>query len=106
VHDQALTAAYLNGLQDYGWDGEVDSVKFTRATAAALNAATWLGHGSELAPSRDGGTIWARQCCVANQGGDKAGNQHSNRGGALGRRLQLVLDLADEARQLQPHLHL
>jgi hypothetical protein len=41
-HDQASTAAYTSGLQDYGWNGDVDSVKFARATAAALNAGTWL----------------------------------------------------------------
>ena len=41
-HDQASTAAYVSGLQDYGWNGDVDSVRFARATAAALNAGTWL----------------------------------------------------------------
>jgi hypothetical protein len=41
-HDQASTAAYISGLRDYGWNGDVDSVKFARATAAALNAGTWL----------------------------------------------------------------
>jgi hypothetical protein len=41
-YDQASTAAYISGLRDYGWVGEVDSVKFARAAAAALNAGTWL----------------------------------------------------------------
>jgi hypothetical protein len=41
-----------------------------------------------------------RTCALTNRE-----NQHSNGSGALGRRLQLVLDLADEARQLQPHPH-
>jgi thiamine kinase-like enzyme len=41
-HDQASTVAYISGLEDYGWNGDVDSVKFARATAAALNAGTWL----------------------------------------------------------------
>ena len=41
-HDKASTAAYISGLRDYGWNGDVDSVKFARATAAALNAGTWL----------------------------------------------------------------
>jgi hypothetical protein len=88
-HDHASTAAYLKGLRDYGWDGEADSIKFARATAAALNAGTWLAMEVSWLLSRDGGTNGARQCCVANQGGDEAGNQQSNRSGALGRRLQL-----------------
>jgi hypothetical protein len=88
-HDQASTAAYVTGQHDYGWDGEVDSIKFARATAAALNAATWLAMEVSWLRPEMGGTIWTRRCDVANQGGDKAGNQHGNRSGALGRRLQL-----------------
>jgi hypothetical protein len=48
-HDQASTAAYLSGLKDYGWNGDVNSVKFARATAAALNAGTWLAMELDLA---------------------------------------------------------
>jgi thiamine kinase-like enzyme len=56
-HDQESTAAYLSGLWDYGWEGDTDSIKFARATAAAINAGNVARNGSELALPRDGSTI-------------------------------------------------
>ena len=40
--DRDSTAAYLQGLRDFGWDGDERAVLFARATAAALATATLL----------------------------------------------------------------
>jgi hypothetical protein len=104
-HDQASTAAYLRGLWDYGWEGDADSVKFARATAAAINAGTWLAmEVSWLCPEmaeRFGpdNAAWP----------NRVATKHGISTAAVVERwaagFSYVLDLADEARQLQPHVH-
>jgi hypothetical protein len=103
-HDMASTAAYISGLRDYGWDGDVDSVKFARATAAALNAGTW--QAMEVS--------WLCPDMAARFGPDAAGwptkvatKQRISTTVAMERwaaGFRYVLDLADEARQLQSTL--
>ena len=104
-HDQASTAAYVSGLQDYGWDGEVDSVKFARATAAALNAATWLAmEVSWLCPEmaeRFGPDNAAWPTRVATKEGISTATVVERWAAGF----SYVLDLADEARQLKLHVH-
>ena len=104
-HDQASTAAYISGLQDYGWNGDVNSVKFARATAAALNAGTWLAmEVSWLCPDmaeRFGSDDAAWPTRVAAEQG--IGSTAVVERWASG--FNYVLDLANEARQLLPHVH-
>ena len=87
-HDQASTAAYIGGLREYGWAGDADSVKFARATAAALNAGSWLAmEVSWLCPEmaeRFGPDNAAWPTRMATKDGISA----ANRNGALGCRLQ------------------
>ena len=84
----------------------MDSVKFARATAAALNAATWLAmEVSWLCPEmaeRFGpdDAVWPTRVAT------KLGISTASVGERWAAGLSYVLDLADEARQLQPHLHL
>jgi Phosphotransferase enzyme family len=104
-HDKASTAAYLNGLRDYGWDGEVDSIKFARATAAALNAGTWLVmEVSWLCPEmaeRFGADDASWPTRVATKQGISTAAVLERWAAGF----SYVLDLADEARQLQLHVH-
>jgi Phosphotransferase enzyme family len=104
-HDQASTAAYVSGLQDYGWVGEVDSIKFARATAAALNAGTWRAMEvswlcpemtEQFGPDNAG---WPTRVAT------KQGISTTDAMYLWAAGLNYVLDLADEARQLQPHIH-
>jgi hypothetical protein len=104
-HDQASTAAYVSGLRDYGWDGEVDSIRFARATAAALNAGTWLAmEVSWLCPEmldRFGPDAAAWPTRVATKHGISTATVAERWAAGF----SYVLDLADEARQLEPHVH-
>jgi hypothetical protein len=104
-HDQASTAAYIRGLQDYGWNGDVDSVKFARATAAALNAGTWLAmEVSWLCPDmaeRFGSDAAAWPTRVAAKQGISTTTVVERWASGF----NYVLDLANEARQLLPQLH-
>jgi hypothetical protein len=104
-HDQASTAAYVRGLRDFGWDGAADSIKFARATAAALNAGTWLAmEVSWLCPEmverfEPNAAAWPIRVATE-QGISTAALLERWTAG-----FNYVLDLADEARQLQPHVH-
>ena len=104
-HDQASTAAYISGLQDYGWKSDVDSVKFARAAAAALNAGTWLAmEVSWLCPDmaeRFGSDAAAWPTRVAAKQGISTTTVVERWAAGF----NYVLDLADEARQLLPHVH-
>ncbi len=104
-HDQASTAAYISGLQDYGWNGDVDSVKFARATAAALNAGTWLAmEVSWLCPDmaeRFGSDNAAWPTRIAAKQGISTTTVVERWASGF----KYVLDLANEARQLLPHVH-
>jgi Phosphotransferase enzyme family len=103
-HDQASTAAYISGLRDYGWVGEVDSVKFARAAAAALNAGTWLTmEVSWLCPEMadrfgQDEASWPTRVATKRGISTMAAMQRWAAG------FNYVLDLADEARQLQSSL--
>jgi hypothetical protein len=103
-HDDASTAAYLKGLRDYGWDGEADSIKIARATAAALNAGTWLAmEVSWLCPEMAGrfgpdNAAWPTR--VATKQEISTATVVERWAGGF----NYVLDLADEARQLQPRV--
>jgi hypothetical protein len=100
-HDEASSAAYISGLRDYGWDGDVDSVKFARATAATLNAGTW--QAMEVS--------WLCPDMAERFGPDTAGwparvatKQGISTTAAMERwaaGFTYALDLADEARELQ-----
>ena len=104
-HDQASTAAYVSGLQDYGWNGDLDSVKFARATAAALNAGTWLAmEVSWLCPDmaeRFGSDAGAWPTRVAAKQGISTATVVERWASGF----NYVLDLGNEARQLLPHVH-
>ena len=104
-HDQASTVAYISGLEDYGWNGDVDSVKFARATAAALNAGTWLAmEVSWLCPDmaeRFGSDAAAWPTRVAAKQGISTITVVERWASGF----NYVLHLADEARQLRPHVH-
>jgi hypothetical protein len=104
-HDQASTAAYISGLQDYGWNGDVDSVTFARATAAALNAGTWLAmEVSWLCPDmaeRFGSDNAAWPTRIAAKQGISTTTVVERWASGF----NYVLDLANEARQLLPHVH-
>lgn len=104
-HDQASTAAYINGLQDYGWNGDVNSVKFARATAAALNAGTWLAmEVSWLCPDmaeRFGSEAAAWPTRIAAKQGISTTTVVERWASGF----NYVLDLANEARRLRPHVH-
>jgi hypothetical protein len=103
-HDQASTAAYLKGLRDFGWDGDANSIMFARATAAALNAATW--QTMEVS--------WLCPEMAERFGPDEASwptrfatKQGISKAEVLARwaaGFSYVLDLADEARQLLSRL--
>ena len=104
-HDKASTAAYISALRDYGWNGDVDSVKFARATAAALNAGTWLAmEVSWLCPDmaeRFGSddAAWPTQVSA------KQGISTTTVVERWASGFNYVLDLANEARQLLPYVH-
>ena len=104
-HDQASTTAYISGLQDYGWNGDVNSVKFARATAAALNAGTWLAmEVSWLCPDmaeRFGSddAVWPTRVAA------KQGISTTTVVERWASGFNYVLDLANEARQLLPQVH-
>ena len=104
-HDQASTTAYVSGLQDYGWNGDVNSVKFAHATAAALNAGTWLAmEVSWLCPDMaerfgSDAAVWPTRV-AAKQGISTTAVVERWASG-----FNYVLDLADEARQLLPQVH-
>ena len=104
-HDKASTAAYISALRDYGWNGDVDSVKFARATAAALNAGTSLAmEVSWLCPDmaeRFGSDHAAWPTQVAAQQGISTRTVVERWASGF----NYVLDLANEARQLLPHVH-
>ena len=104
-HDQASTAAYVRGLRDFGWDGDAHSIKFARATAAALNAGTWLAmEVSWLCPEmaeRFGPDAAAWPARIATKQGISTAALLERWSAGF----HYVLDLADEARQLQPHVH-
>jgi hypothetical protein len=104
-HDQASTAAYISGLQDYGWNGDVDSVRFARATAAALNGGTWLAmEVSWLCPDiaeRFGSDAAAWPTRVAAKQGISTTTVVERWASGF----NYVLDLANEARQILPHVH-
>jgi hypothetical protein len=104
-HDQASTAAYVGGLQDYGWNGDVDSVKFARATAAALNAGTWLAmEVSWLCPDmaeRFGSDAAAWPTRVAAKQGISTATVVERWASGF----NYVLDLGNDARELLPHVH-
>jgi hypothetical protein len=104
-HYRASTAAYISGLQDYGWSGDVDSVRFARATAAALNAGTWLAmEVSWLCPDmaeRFGSDDSAWPTRVAAKHGISTTTVVERWASGF----NYVLDLANEARRLLPHVH-
>jgi hypothetical protein len=104
-HYRASTAAYISGLQDYGWSGDVDSVRFARATAAALNAGAWLAmEVSWLCPDmaeRFGSDDAAWPTRVAAKQGISATTVVERWASGF----NYVLDLANEAHQLLPHVH-
>jgi Phosphotransferase enzyme family len=103
-HDHASTAAYLRGLRDFGWDGNTDSIMLARATAAALNAVTWLAmEVSWLCPDmserfgQDEAT-WPKR--VATKLGISAAAVLERWAAGF----SYVLDLADESRQRRTRL--
>jgi hypothetical protein len=104
-HYRASTAAYISGLQDYGWSGDVDSVRFARATAAALNAGTWLAmEVSWLCPDMaerfaSDDAAWPTRVAA------KHGISTTTVVERWASGFNYVLDLADEARQLLPQVH-
>jgi hypothetical protein len=103
-HDQASTGAYIRGLRDFGWDGDADSIKFARATAAALNAGLWLAMEvswlcPEMAERFRSDAAWLTS--VATKHGISTATVVERWAAGF----NYVLDLADEARQLQPHIH-
>lgn len=105
-HDRASTAAYLKGLGDFGWDGDTDSVKFARAVAAALNGGTWLASEvaalcPDIADRFDPDEAAWPAKVAAKQGISTAAALERWAAG-----LGYLLDLADEARQLQSQLQL
>jgi hypothetical protein len=105
-HDQASTAAYVTGQHDYGWDGEVDSIRFARATAAALNAATWLAMEVSWLRPEMGGRFGPDAATWPTRVATKQGISTATVVERWAAGFNYVLDLADEARQLLPHLHL
>ena len=100
----SISAAYISGLRDYGWVGEVDSVKFARAAAAALNAGTWLTmEVSWLCPEMadrfgQDEASWPTRVATKRGISTTAAMQRWAAG------FNYVLDLADEAHQLQSSL--
>ena len=103
-HDHASTGAYLRGLRAYGWEGDADSIKFARATAAAINAGMWLAMEvswlcPEMAERFRSDAAWPIEVAT------KHGISTSTVLERWAAGFNYVLDLADEARQLQPHLH-
>ena len=96
--DRDSTSGYLQGLTDFGWDGDEQAVLFARAAAAAITTAThYLLDVSSLCEQMpkyfDSGS-WPQQLA----------QQHQLSGEALMTRwaagLDYVLDLGDEARRL------
>jgi hypothetical protein len=100
--DRASTPAYLQGLADFGWDGNDRTVLFARAAAAALTIATYCTQQvSELCdetPHTLGNAGWPQelakrqQCSVENLTARWAAG------------LDYALDLGDEAHRLSKAL--
>jgi hypothetical protein len=92
------------GLQDYGWNGDVGSVKFARATAAALNAGTWLAmEVSWLCPDMverfaSDDDAWPTRVAAKHRISTTTVVERWASG------FNYVLDLANEARQPLPHV--
>jgi hypothetical protein len=104
-HDQASTSAYLSGLREAGWHGDVRDVMLARSAAAALQIGTFLvadlidlcdGPGGETGP---GEPAWPDMLA------ERHGVDVSEVMARWGRSLTYLLDLGQEARELAGRRH-
>lgn len=69
--DRGSTSAYLQGLADFGWDGDEQAVLFARAAAGAITTAThYLGDVSSLCdqmPNYVGNGRWPHELAQQHQ---------------------------------------
>jgi Phosphotransferase enzyme family len=100
--DRGSSAAYLQGLRDFGWDRDENTVLFTRAACAALATATSLTEQvSELCDQTThylGTSAWPQKFA------DRQRLSVETLMGRWAAGLNYALDLGDEAQRLRASL--